>query len=250
MVFVLEGELFWELENEAIVPVYGGNFVLLPAGRQHRILNGLYPPSRSFWLILNDPAQNLAPALMTKNGLYDFNASLGRNGLTQKVSVRSLEAISGLSGLMSDTRIYTGSSLLIAELRSELNMVMVEAWKSQNEHPKRQTRSDLIEGFLAVFQENPESELNVSDVCNRLGYSRSFVHKHFREEVGMSPSDYMQRLRIKRCCTRLISTDASVTEVAFDFGFGSSQYFSRVFKKYIGTTPSGYREKMQGSKVD
>ena len=60
----------------------------------------------------------------------------------------------------------------------------------------------------------------------------------------MSPSDYAQRIRIKRCCSKLATTEESVTEIAIEFGFGTSQYFSRVFKKYLGTTPSEYRQQM------
>jgi AraC-like DNA-binding protein len=57
----------------------------------------------------------------------------------------------------------------------------------------------------------------------------------------MAPNDYRQRLRIKRCCERLTKTSDSITAIGIESGFQSSQYFSRVFKKYVGLTPSDYR---------
>jgi AraC-like DNA-binding protein len=57
----------------------------------------------------------------------------------------------------------------------------------------------------------------------------------------MAPNDYRQRLRIKRCCERLTKSSDSVTVIGIDNGFRSSQYFSRVFKKYVGVTPTDYR---------
>ena len=55
-------------------------------------------------------------------------------------------------------------------------------------------------------------------------------------------NDYRQRVRIKRCCERLVQTDETVTTIGFSSGFGSSQYFARVFKKYVGVTPTAYRQ--------
>ena len=57
----------------------------------------------------------------------------------------------------------------------------------------------------------------------------------------MAPNDYRQRVRIKRCCEKLAQTDETVTAIGISSGFGSSQYFSRVFKKYVGVTPTEYR---------
>ena len=58
----------------------------------------------------------------------------------------------------------------------------------------------------------------------------------------MAPNDYRQRLRIKQSCERLSNSDDHVTDIAMQMGYSSSQYFSRVFKKYIGVTPNSYRK--------
>jgi AraC-like DNA-binding protein len=49
-------------------------------------------------------------------------------------------------------------------------------------------------------------------------------------------------VRVKRCCERLAQTSESVTSIGISAGFGSSQYFSRVFRKYVGVTPTAYRQ--------
>jgi AraC-like DNA-binding protein len=78
-------------------------------------------------------------------------------------------------------------------------------------------------------------------VAKRLGYGKSRLYSLFTHEVGMAPNDYRQRIRIKRCCERLTRTSDSITAIGIDSGFHSSQYFSRVFKKYVGVTPTDYR---------
>ena len=59
---------------------------------------------------------------------------------------------------------------------------------------------------------------------------------------GLTPNDYLLKLRIDEAKRRLChGADQSVTDLAFDLGFSSSQYFSTVFKKFTGLTPSQYR---------
>ncbi|MBN9317211.1 MAG: AraC family transcriptional regulator [Devosia sp.] len=244
LVFVIEGEACWELENEALIPVSGGQFALFPANKKHRIVNGLYPPSQSFWIVMAGAGQIADPALLTSDGFRDFQNYLGCRGLTHDIEPRCLDAISELGRLVADPRIYTGSSLLIAEMRAALHTVLIEAWKAQDKKLADRSNSELVDEFLEVLHSNPDADLNISEVASRLGFSRSYLHNRFRKEVGMSPSDYAQRLRIKRCCSKLATTDEPVTDIAIEFGFGSSQYFSRVFKKYLGTTPSEYRQQM------
>jgi AraC-like DNA-binding protein len=241
LVFLIEGEACWELEDEALIPVSGGQFVLFPSNRPHRILNGLYPPSESLWIVMSGVHQ--APALMTPQGLADFQNYLGPRGLTRDISSRCLESIRELASLVADPRIYTGSSLLIAEMRAQLHTILIETWKAQEAGLLHRT-SDLVDAFLKVLHGDPHAAINIGDTADQLGYSRTYLHERFRKEVGMSPVDYAQRLRIKRCCQRLTATDETVTDIAIEFGFGSSQYFSRVFRKYLGTTPSEYRTQM------
>jgi len=242
LVFVVEGEACWELDSEALIPVSGGQFALFPANKPHRIVNGLYPPSHSFWMVMS--GSDVQPALLTAEGLRDFQNYLGRRGLTHDIEPRCRDAIAELHRLMNDPRIYTGSSLLIAEMRAQLHTVLVEAWKAQGRKLADRSNNELVDEFLQLLHSNPDNELNIGEVATRLGFSRSYLHGRFRKEVGMSPSDYAQRLRIKRCCRQLVTTSDPITEIAVEFGFGSSQYFSRVFKKYLGTTPSEYRQQM------
>jgi AraC-like DNA-binding protein len=86
-----------------------------------------------------------------------------------------------------------------------------------------------------------EKDDSIGDVAKQLGYGKSRLYSLFSREVGMAPNDYRQRIRIKRCCEKLVQTDESITAIGIESGFGSSQYFSRVFKKYVGVTPTDYR---------
>jgi AraC family L-rhamnose operon regulatory protein RhaS len=67
--------------------------------------------------------------------------------------------------------------------------------------------------------------------------------------TGDTPLFLLNRFRVRQSQQFLKNSDKTITEIAFDAGFGSSQYFSRVFQSLVGTTPSEYR-RHQGSLAD
>ncbi len=73
----------------------------------------------------------------------------------------------------------------------------------------------------------------------RLGRTR--FAELFREETGEPPVSALNRVRVSEARRRLLESDASITDVAFDCGFSSSQYFARIFRAYTGCSAREYR---------
>ena len=75
------------------------------------------------------------------------------------------------------------------------------------------------------------------------GYSLSYYKQKFKQEVGITPSEYMMLQKIERAKKILTESDQSITNIAFSMGFSSSNYFCSVFKKFMDCTPKDYRKK-------
>ena len=243
IVFLLQGEACWEIDGKLLLPLTGGNCAVFPADRKHRIANGIYPPCNCFWIVLNkaatmDPAR---PTLMGAKSLSSFERALGHYSLTQKISGVCLGSIGETLRLMKDKRLYSGASLLVSELRAHLHLIMVETWKAHAQKQRNPADTTLVSNVLSRLHEADDELPTVSHLARELNCSRGHLHKSFTREIGMPPSDYAQRLRIKRACSRLVMREQSITNIALDSGFGSSQHFAKVFRKYIGLTPSEYR---------
>ena len=86
-----------------------------------------------------------------------------------------------------------------------------------------------------------ETELSVDTVCRRLYISRSTVQRLFAQACGVSPAQYLARLRIEHALRLLACSSLTVREVALACGFSDEKYFSRVFKKAYGRPPSHLR---------
>ncbi|MDE5839911.1 MAG: helix-turn-helix domain-containing protein, partial [Muribaculaceae bacterium] len=83
--------------------------------------------------------------------------------------------------------------------------------------------------------------LNVEKLSAEVGVSRAQLHRKMKDLIGMTPSDYIRNIRLKRACELLRRPDIEVTQVAYKIGFTSQPHFSSHFKRYTGFSPSEYR---------
>lgn len=84
---------------------------------------------------------------------------------------------------------------------------------------------------------------NVEKLSAEVGVSRAHLHRKMKDIIGMTPSDYIRNIRLKRACELLRRPDIEVTQVAYKIGFTSQPHFSSHFKRYTGFSPSEYRAK-------
>lgn len=89
-----------------------------------------------------------------------------------------------------------------------------------------------------------ESELDVTEVCKVGFISRSSLQREFFRRYGISPKQYVIKLRMNKALRLLIENRLPVREVAASCGFADEKYFSRSFKRHYGTSPSDMRRLM------
>jgi AraC-like DNA-binding protein len=101
----------------------------------------------------------------------------------------------------------------------------------------------VIEAIRFEMRQKMEEELNLRELAKKHNVSYSFFRKMFKKYTGVSPGQYHLQLRITRAKELLISTDKSIKEISYELGFQSIFYFSNMFKKKEGVTPSYFRNK-------
>ena len=73
----------------------------------------------------------------------------------------------------------------------------------------------------------------------KCGISRSLLHVKMKSLINISMGDYIRRKRIDRAC-QLLRQGYNVSETTYRIGFADPNYFSKIFKKHIGVSPSEY----------
>lgn len=100
-----------------------------------------------------------------------------------------------------------------------------------------------INRVMDYIDQHLDQTLELKTIAEIANFSPFHFHRIFTFLIGETPIDYIQRLRIEKAAWQLReSTPESVTEIAYNCGFGSVSLFSRTFKKYFNMTPSQFRK--------
>lgn len=99
---------------------------------------------------------------------------------------------------------------------------------------------DFIKNINDVIERNiSNSDFAISDITRELLISRSLLHIKMKSLMAMSTGDYIRKKRLDRAC-QLLRNSHSVADTAYKTGFSDPNYFSKVFKKVYGISPSEY----------
>jgi len=99
-----------------------------------------------------------------------------------------------------------------------------------------------IEFVCNYISKNLFNRISISSLAEAIHLSESrFKHK-FKMEVGIPPNEYILKKKIGRAKEEIQNQKIAITDLAYDLGFSSPSYFSTVFKKYEGVSPSEYKD--------
>ncbi|WP_300672195.1 AraC family transcriptional regulator [Soonwooa sp.] len=107
----------------------------------------------------------------------------------------------------------------------------------QSQLSKNQSRLGFVVDYI---KKNLHQKLNIDQMAKMAYVSKSNFFKMFKEELGISPNDFILKERIN-LAKDLLKGQSSIKEVAFQTGFTDTNYFTRVFKQYAGTTPKSFQ---------
>jgi AraC-like DNA-binding protein len=111
--------------------------------------------------------------------------------------------------------------------------------------PARRDRS--LQRAVEYIRGHFTDPLRIAEVARVAGFTRSHFSRLFIEREGMPYEDYVQGLRLERSQDLLTSTELAVSRIAALSGFGSPQYFCRVFGREVGMAPGEFRRAPQRS---
>lgn len=247
LVFLLNGTNVYEFSGKAL-ELSGGSFLIIPPRQRHRGLYNVRMPSTVCGIAFNPQCHNalhLTP--YTRTDLDWIAQRLNEGSAT--IHKMSAELRQIVWSIHQGLRKHAGDRtrpLALPKLRLLACTAILEAARLSNEIFQSGSNR-LVSSVLQYMDEHCTDSMQVDDFVRKSGYSRARFFQIFRQSTGMTPNDYLLRLRIGKASKLLQQTTQSITEIAFKLGFSSSQYFCNVFRKYTNLTPRAFRAGKQRS---
>ncbi len=108
---------------------------------------------------------------------------------------------------------------------------------------RMEKKADYVELALEIIEQQfQDSSLTLPFVAYKLGISPNYLSTIFSKKQGLPFKRFLQQIRIQNATKMLVETDFAISEIALLNGFDDPNYFIKIFKQQIGTTPNRYRK--------
>jgi transcriptional regulator GlxA family with amidase domain len=107
----------------------------------------------------------------------------------------------------------------------------------------------LVHKAMLLLERQLHSPLPAEQLCELLGIGRRQLERRFQRDIGLSPSEYRQKLRLDRARWMLQNTDLAMTTVALECGFQNSAHFARVVRQSLGVSPREVRSACKSTRM-
>ena len=235
LIYCVEGRGWFEVEGrqEKIGP---HQFFILPKGKAHTYGSSESAPWTIYWIHFDgEKASFFANGFDRPTDILpNFNSRIEER-------LRLFEEIfNTLSKGYSPNNLYYAITCLFHFLGS---MKFLGEYRENGPAPQR---IDAIDEVIHFMRENLERKLSVSDIARHAGLSASHLSALFQKKTGYSPLRYLIHLRIQEACHYLDSTDMKIVQICPKIGIEDSFYFTRIFTKVMGMSPTEYRNQKKG----
>lgn len=221
--------------------------------KSENIHTNSYPYEKEKELLNKVKLGDVREANAVLNDLLGYVLFSGGNSL-DVVKTRSLELCALLSrtaiegGAPTDTMLNLNNQFLknlqqITTLDSLCHKLqeIVETFSESMFNYIPSKNNDIIKKAMLYMSEKFNTPLSLEEVAAHVHLHPSYFSTMFKNVTGSSFKEYLNKIRIEESKLLLLNTDFSIIDIAIAVGFEDQSYFSKVFKKFTGTTPKQFR---------
>lgn len=239
MLFCIRGETHYEFRDGRTVALCAGSYLVIPARIEHRVTDAIDEPGKRIGLNLKSKIDHSNRfSVFTSKVYMSFLSKISDCASVARVcSPEMKRAIFEIDRLIHKNNITPAEYGYLRILCCTVLYAAVFPGKA-SPTPTAKIMADAVKWLEAHFSE----KVAMNRLVAFMGYSRSRLFALFREHTGLTPNNYLLRLRINRAKEMLTGKSSSMQDIAAACGFSDAGYFSNVFKRQTGTTPLVYRK--------
>lgn len=139
----------------------------------------------------------------------------------------------------------TGFEELLEMYLRQIFLLIQRSWAERQPSVSSYLQEE-IDYARKYFNEHYNEDISIEDYAQSRGMSVSWFLRNFKQMTMKSPMQYILSIRMNNAVSLLETTDYNVTEISTIIGYENPLYFSRIFKKQKGVSPSEYRKMLHG----
>ena len=239
---IVDGSVQWWVGHE-IYQLGRGDIYITRPDETHGGMDDVMHPCSLYWFILPHPGRSPLPGLTAAQSRSLMRA-LAK--LRLRTFASSPELRSAFARLHHELRDRPSFSPISA--RAAFHSLLVQLLRDHDQASRHPTttnppRTPAMRQAMQWIADHLAEDVAVERIAEVVNLSVSRFHERFLGEVGLTPAEYRTHLRIRHAKQLLRRGDQTVTRIAHQLGFSTSQYFATVFKKIVGMTPVAYRRR-------
>ena len=226
--YLIEGSRVFFIDK-SFFRVKEGDFILVPKGVFHRTTGGAYTRT-----VINFSTSYLQE-FCTPKSMSILLKAFERYQVhpEEKSRERALNILLEMQELFfkQEDRIF----ILLTELLDILTQ------STTIDRTMLSEREEKISDIIEYTNKNYMDITSIQDISNTFYLSKEYFCRLFKKHMGITFSDYLNKIKLQHAANFLITTEKQLPEIATMCGFHSSSYFCKAFKKEYGITPNTYK---------
>lgn len=244
MYYVQEGKFEWTINNRSFI-LYPGDVALILPGTEFGNKNSVLEIGSFSWIHIetatnkNEQLEIGSWSSLTKEEIYAMNKILRM----QSTPIIQNFGVAGTIFKSIQTELFSQEIGYHARINHLLDDILIQIARklSRISNPARDFPSAFIK-LENALREDLSHQWSVEEMATLVGLGTTLFNDKVKSYSGFSPVSYLINIRISEAIKLLKIPDISLTDIALDTGFYSSQHFSTTFKKLTGYTPSQFRK--------
>lgn len=233
LIFVIHGQLdMWE--EDQVFHLEAGETLHLWPGRRHGSTVPMPPDLKFYWIHFEVRDSDIAE--LRNNGEV-LGAAIN---MPQTVHLPRPEGLERLFRIFLAEQEIGTLHALSANLLTML--MLIEVGHQTQEAHETEDLNVVATWTHTYIRMNFDRPITAGKVAAALGYNVDYLGRIYHQTYGCTLTDAIHRRRINKACEWLLNSNLTISQIASNCGFSDPDYFRRIFKRYMQTTPTNYRD--------
>ena len=121
-------------------------------------------------------------------------------------------------------------------------LTMRKIVREQLDNFNKSAESTIVLDAIQYVRAHYREKAIFGGFCEKYHYSPQYISRKFKQETGMTSLEYLQKIRIEKCCELLTGSDLAIQEIAREVGYEDVKFFHKVFRRMLHMSPGEYRK--------